>query len=403
MSFNQVTFNVNFVAVETYAFSMELDLRTGVTATAQINTPTLPSTSVDLQLSWPRAALTVTTPTAKHTAAVSWRQTRKMPADQIVNMELDTPLLGQRYALRMVMGGGRSKAVMKAELEVGSVTHYLEANTYMGTTNGGFSLSIETPFMGIQKATLRGSLDMSDTVELQAVASVAEVTNTFIFIYNANKGTLLAEAASPYIPTGMVKATAEVSGALPNLSLQVALMNAQEVISGRVDVKAPSVDDITIRGTVTTPLESFKTVNGLIKYQKTDVTQVIVSLDHPITFRAAAKFANTSDKFTGNLTVKTAITNFEYLEADLEIPLTEFSPRATLTLPTAKYGIGANYSTEGYHTQAAATIYMDDQTYGGNLGFRSKAPYELAYKYHILNTNSAFHLRTDSSFFTLLM
>nr|UNP37702.1 dLp/HDL-BGBP protein [Scylla paramamosain] len=403
MSFNQVTFSVSLTATQTYAFSMDLDTRAGVMATAQIDTPALPSTSVNLQLSWPRTALTVTTPMAKHTAAVSWRQTRKMPADQIVNVELDTPLLGQRYALRMVMGGGRSKAVVKAELEVGSVTHHLEANTYMGATSGGFSLSIQTPFMNIQKAALQGSLDMSDTVELQAVASVAEVTNTFIFIYNANKGTLLAEAASPYIPTGLVKATAEVSGALPNLGFQVALMNAQDVISGRLDIKAPSTDDITIRATVTTPLESFKTMNGLIKYQKTDVTQLIISLDHPITFRAAAKFANTSDKFTGNLTVKTSITNFEYLEADLEIPLTEFSPRATLTLPTAKYGIGVNYATEGYHTEAAATIYMDNNTYGGTLGFRSKAPYELAYKYHIFNTNSAFHLRTDSSFLTLLM
>ncbi|MPC09884.1 Beta-1,3-glucan-binding protein [Portunus trituberculatus] len=403
MSFNQVTFSMSLIATQTYAFSMELDTRAGLTATTQIDIPALPSTSINLQLSWPRAALMITTPTAKHTAAVSWRQTRKMPADQIVNMELDTPLLGQRYALRTVMGGGRSKAVIKAELEVGSVTHYLEANTYMGPTSGGFSLSIQTPFMNIQKAELRGSLDMSDTVELQAVASMAEVTNTFIFIYNANKGTLLAEATSPYIPTGLVKATAEVSSVLPNLGFQVTLMNAQDVISGRLDIKAPSTDDISIRATVTTPLESFKTMNGLIKYQKSDMTHLIISLDHPITFRAAAKFANTSNKFTGNLTVKTSITNFEYLEADLEVPLTEFSPRATLTLPNAKYGIGANYSTEGYHTEAAATIYMDDQTYGGTLGFRSKAPYELAYKYHILNTNSAFHLRTDSSFLTLLM
>ncbi|XP_050696049.1 uncharacterized protein LOC126985337 [Eriocheir sinensis] len=402
-TFDQVSFSVTLTATQVHAFSLDLDTRQGLEATAKIDTPAFPQATATLQLTWPRAALTVTTPEATHTAALSWRQTRKMPADQIVNVELDTPLLGQRYALSMVVGGSRSKAVVKAELQAGSVKHTLEAETFKRAAAGGFAIHIETPFQNIQRVTLSGLLDMSAGVTVNAVANLADSENAFVFIYNAEQGTLLAEAASPYIPTGLVKASAEVTEESANKSLQVALTNSRDVISGRFDLTNSNNNEVIVRATISTPMEALKTVNAVIKYQKAEVTHMVFSLDHPITFRAEVKFSNTDDKFIGNVTAKTSIASLEYVEADIEIPFTEFAPRASLTLPKSKYGFEANYSTEGYTKKAAATLYLDDQSHGANLGFRSKAPYELAYKYHILNCSNAFHLRTDSSFFTLLM
>jgi len=275
-------------------------------------------------------------------------------------------------------------------MECGGERHTLEGKVYMTATTGGFSLNIETPFENIEKAVLAANVDMGDKIKVQATASLSDNENTFNFEYDRMNNSFLAVATSPYFATTTLNAS--YTRTQGNLQFNMSFMNGQDTFSGHFTISSMDRNNITIKTEIATPIPELDRINFLLKYIKKEYTNIVVSLDKPVFFRANAKFSNLNREVKGNLNMNL---EDQYIEADFEVPLTRFAPRATLTLPGHKYGVAANYESGLYSHKASADLFLNDVAHRGNFNIRTKAPYELGFR---LDDWSRFHLRTDSSF-----
>nr|AHJ78589.1 dLp/HDL-BGBP precursor [Astacus leptodactylus] len=398
-SFKQVFFDVTFVTSETYSMYLELDATTGILATLKIDAPIFRKVTVNFECVAATASLVVDTPAGIHKAKVTWRITRKTPADWLATAELVSPLLKETYTFSGILSGNREQRMIKAELDIGEVRHAVEASTSMAANGGGFLLIIETPFKNINKATLQTSLQFGNKIQLEVAANLSEQINTFNFTFDNDNQTLVTEAKSSYIPTGLVRAEAAFTGNMKtNMQLKAALMNSDKNISGVLNLKIPSSKAIKVNLKVATPFKGYRKMNFVAQYMKNEVTNIILSIDKPVSFSVNAQFANINSVIKSNLKIETSVETLENIEAELYIPLEKFAPRAVLTLANRKYGIAADFQS-GIESKMSANLYLNEACYAGNLALRTKAPYELAYGFHLADKLSRkFHLRTDSSF-----
>nr|XP_045624060.1 uncharacterized protein LOC123774022 [Procambarus clarkii] len=398
-SSKEVSFDVTFITSETYSMYFELDATTGLRATLKIDAPIFQKLTVNFEYIATTAALTLETPTGIHKAKVTWRVTRKTPFDWLATAELVSPLLENTYTFSGILSGNRKQRMVKAQLDVGDVRHAVQATTSMSANGGGFLLIIETPFKNINKATLQASLQFGNKIQLEVAANFSENINTFNFTFDNDNQSLVAEAKSPYIPTGLVRAEAALTGNMQtNMQLKAAIMNSDKNISGVLNLKIPSSKAIKINLKITTPFKGYRKMNFVAQYMKDEVTNIILSIDKPISFSVNTQFSNINSVIKGNLKIETSVQTLENIEAELYIPLDKFAPRAVLTLANRKYGLAADFQ-HGIESKMSANLYLNEDSYGGNLALRTKAPYELAYGYHLADKlSNKFHLRTDSSF-----
>jgi len=321
-----------------------------------------------------------------------------MPSDWIASLELISPLLPENYLFSVNLG---SKHI-KAELQTGSIKHALEARTSVSNYGGELSLMIDTPFENINKVTLDASLNFQNNVEMYITANFANTVNSFRFNLDKENRKFVSIVESPYVPTGMAEAEAMLTGNTKNMQMKMALKNAEDTISGILNVKIESSQNVSTNLKILTPFKGYKKMNFGARYLKDEVTNISVYADKPLKFKAELQFGNTEDAVAANLVVETPIEDFERIEAQMKVPLYRFAPKVMLTLPHNRYGFTADYGSDSFSQKLSAGVTVNEESYDGYYSLRTKAPYELAYGYdfaHLASTR--FHLRTDSSFFSV--
>merc|ERR1712002_444866 len=362
----QVTVDVVFVTEQSHSVHLDFDATSGIHLGFNIDTPLFPKINTKIVLTVATAGITVETPQGTHKSMASWRVTRKMPAD---------------YTLGVVFGGNHEKRTMKAELNAGSVKHLVEGYASMSSNGGSFSLNVETPVYGINKASVEASLNFDSKVTMHISGTFANKINTFDLSFDKETRSFMVIAESPFIPTGMVKAEAQLSGEInKNMQVKVDLMSNAKSISGVFTVKVISPKNIKTAIRITTPFKGYKKMNFNVEYKNNgdDVT-ILLRTEKPVKFNAAIHLSNLGENITADIKINTEIQNFEAIEGHLLIPLTTFEPRVS------------------------ANVMIDGDYYGGHFGIRTKAPYELAYGLRLADlVNNKFHIRTDSSFFSFL-
>ncbi|XP_063589036.1 uncharacterized protein LOC134766188 isoform X1 [Penaeus indicus] len=398
-SYKQASFKIIFTSSDPHSFYLDLDLRSGLAATVKIDTPVFPKVTTTLQVAPAIAGITIETPKGTHKVQLSWRQTRRMPSDWIASLELISPLLPENYLFSVNLG---SKHIM-AELQTGSIKHTLEARTSVSNYGGDLSLMIDTPFENINKVTLDASLNFQNNVEMFITAKFANTVNSFRFNLDKENRKLISIVESPYIPTGMAEAEAMLTGNTnENMQMKMALKNAEDTISGILNIKIKSSQNINTNLKIITPFKGYKKMNFGARYLKDEVTNISVFADKPLKFKADLQFGNTEDVVTTNLVVETPIEDFERIEAEMKVPLYKFAPKVMLTLPHNRYGLTADYGSDSFSQKLSAGVTLNEESYDGYYSLRTKAPYELAYGYNLAQLASTrFHLRTDSSFFSV--
>lgn len=397
-SYKQVSCNIVFTSSDPHSFYLDLDLRSRLEATVKIDTPVFPKVTTTLQVAPAVAGITIETPKGTHKVQLSWRQTRRMPSDWIASLELISPLLPENYLFSVNLG---SKHI-KAELQTGSIKHALEARTSVSNYGGELSLMIDTPFENINKVTLDASLNFQNNVEMYITANFANTVNSFRFNLDKENRKFVSIVESPYVPTGMAEAEAMLTGNTKNMQMKMALKNAEDTISGILNVKIESSQNVSTNLKILTPFKGYKKMNFGARYLKDEVTNISVYADKPLKFKAELQFGNTEDAVAANLVVETPIEDFERIEAQMKVPLYRFAPKVMLTLPHNRYGFTADYGSDSFSQKLSAGVTVNEESYDGYYSLRTKAPYELAYGYdfaHLASTR--FHLRTDSSFFSV--
>ncbi|KAK7070069.1 hypothetical protein SK128_004352 [Halocaridina rubra] len=379
-SYKQFSFEVTFVSDQSHTIHFDCDATSGVHITLKVDTPVFPKMISVINITPNSASFSLETPQGMHKLSGSWRVTRKMPADYVFNVEMSSPLLQKNYSFGIIFGGNQQKRMFKTELQAGNTKHMIEGMTFMSNIGGGFSLNIETPVKNINKGAIEAKLEFGSQVLLHISSSLANTVNTFDLSYDKANRVFSAVLESPFVPTEMLKAEAQLSGEInKNMKVKMDLSNKRKSVSGLLNVETISPENINMDLKITTPFKGYKKMSFIAQYKKTENITVLLSLDKPIKFTAQLQFDNFEDKIKAGIKVDTSIKSFETLEGSLYIPLKIFEPRVS------------------------AVVRVDNRNYGGHIAIRTKAPYELSYGLQIPNIiDNKFHLRTDSSFLSFL-
>lgn len=380
-SLDHININLSLVTSETYSLHVELDRTSNFITIIELDTPILPKFTANLEVGAAHASLSVETPDGGvHKAQITWRMTFKMPADYLAALELESSRLPHKYVASIMLSGDVASMKFKAELQAGSEKHLIEADTQMTDAAAQISANIETPYNNINQLSLSASLNFGEKIEMHINAAHADNINTIDVTYDTVNRNFMALANSPLIPTGQASAEVLVTGDISqDMKLKMAINYGEHIISGSLNTKMLSPDNMSTILKVTTPFEDYKEMNFIARYVKDEVTNILISLDRPFKFTIELHLSSRDDEIMADMTVETPIENFEMVQAKIDIPLNVFGPSVSVDME------------------------LGGASYGGNFGLRTKAPYELAVGYHAPDMfNGKFHLRTDSSFLTIL-
>jgi len=270
----------------------------------------------------------------------------------------------------------------------------------MARHGGALSLNIETPLLNINKATFEASLAFESNVEMEITANFADKINTFKLLFDKENRKFLSAVNSPFIPTGMAEVKAVLTGdTTSNMQMKMTLKNNEKSISGLLDIKIQSPQNINTNLKIFTPFKGYRKMIFGAHYTKDEITSISVFVDKPLKFKAELNFGNADDVVKADVLIETPISGLEKIKGEIEVPLYKFGPRVMVTMPRHQYGFTANYDADDFSQKTLAAITYNDQVVKGDYYLRTKAPYELAYSYHITDVlDSKFHIRTDSSF-----
>jgi len=380
-SYKQISCDLVFVTKQTHSIHFDFDATSGIHLTFKIDTPLFPKITSTIDLTVASVGFSVETPSGTHKLLATWQLTRKMPADWIGNLELASPLLPVDYTVGVVVGGDQEKRILKAELKAGTVKHVIEGYASMSGNGGSFSLNIETPIKNINRASIEASLNFDSKVEMHISGTFANKINTFDLSYDKDSRVFMSVLESPFIPTGLIKAEAQLTGEMnKNMQVKMDLKNNEKSVAGIFNVKVISPQNMKTNLKISTPFKGYKKMNFGAQYMKNDENVTIrLFSEKPVKLNAELQLGNLSDNIKADLKIDTSLKSFENIEGHLLIPLNTFEPRIS------------------------ANVMVDGDYYGGQLGLRTKAPYELTYGIHAADwINNKFHIRTDSSFLSFL-
>ncbi len=304
-----------------------------------------------------------------------------MPIDYMANLELASPLLPVDYVFGVVIGGDKEKRTLQAELNAGGIKHLLEGFVTMSNQGGSFSLNLETPVSGINRATVEASVEFVPKTQIHITCSFANKVNTFDFNFDKENMAFMSALESPFIPTGMLKAEAKITGEInKNMQLKINLMNNENSMSGVLNTKIASPQNIKVNLKITTPFKGYKKMGFAVQYLKnSEEVNVLLVAEKPVKFNVELRLGNFRENIKADVKFDTEIKSFEAIEGHLLITLNSFEPRIS------------------------AGMMINGEYYKGHIGVKTKAPYELTYGLHLGSlVDQKFHLRTDSSFLFFL-
>ncbi|XP_064104223.1 uncharacterized protein LOC135214035 [Macrobrachium nipponense] len=366
---------------QSHSIQFSLDVISGIRSHLMIDTPLFPKVDVTVELTFDSANFTLITPQGTHKLLATWRVTRKTSVDYMANMELASPLLPVDYVFGVVIGGDKEKRTLQAELNAGGIKHLLEGFATMSNQGGSFSLNLETPISGINRATVEASVEFVPKIQIHITNSFANKVNTFDFNFDKENMAFMSAIESPFIPTGMLKAEAKITGEInKNMQLKINLMNNENSMSGVLNTKIASPQNIKVNLKITTPFKGFKKMGFAVQYLKnSEGVNVLLVAEKPVKFNVELRLGNFRDNIKADIKVDTEIKSFEAIEGHLLIPLNSFEPRIS------------------------TGMMINGEYYKGHIGVKTKAPYELTYGLHLGSlVDQTFHLRTDSSFLFFL-
>lgn len=379
-SYKKISCHLGFVSSQTYSIHFEFDVTSGIHLGFKIDTPLTPKINCTVDITVASVNFSAETPSGAHELLVSWGFTREMPSGWVGSIKLSSPLLPEDYIVDIFVGGNQEKQMLKAELAAGSVKHVIEGYTSKSKNGGSFSFNIETPIKNINRASVEALLSFQRKIEMHISGTFANKINTFNLSFDKDSRKFITVMESPFIPTGMMKAEAQFTGEMnKNMQVKMTLKNNEKTISGIFNVNVISLYNMKTSLKIATPFKGYKKMNFGAQYMKDDDVTILIFIEKPVKFNAELHLGNMRDSVKADLKIDTSIQNFKTIESHLLIPLNTFEPR-----------VSANVMVEGNY-------------YGGHLGVRTKAPYELTYGLHAAHLiNSKFHIRTDSSFLSFL-
>merc|ERR1711915_1142528 len=116
MGYQHVVLDLTFASVSSHSLHLDLDVTNGVQLNFKVDSPAIPQVSVSLKITGAIAGIKITTPKGVHEIKMSWRMTHKMPADYLASFEISSPFLSKTYAVNVLLNGGKSRMIFKAEL-----------------------------------------------------------------------------------------------------------------------------------------------------------------------------------------------------------------------------------------------------------------------------------------------
>ncbi|XP_068239146.1 LOW QUALITY PROTEIN: uncharacterized protein [Palaemon carinicauda] len=361
-----------------HSMSVDIDFTNEVEASLLIDSPIFPKIAAMLKINTEAASLSIETPQGNHLLTLSWQI---LPGDYAFTAQLMSPLLPDTYSVNILLKSEKNNLKFKSELAVGSVQHIIEGSVSVTESSADISLGIETPFMNIGKATLAVSLKFAASVEMNITASIKDQTNTFDLVYDEDNRSFIVQVTSPLIPTGMAKCEGKIIGdTTKDMKMKITLQNSEKTISGVLHVKVLNGDNMKTELIITTPFKGFRKMKFGAEYVKNEDTAVIFFIEKPIKGLAKLLIRSTEKELMTSLNVETSTQLVKKIMAEVKIPFTAIAPRM---------------STEAV---------INGLFYGGNLSFRMTPPYELGVAYNLADKSTGyFHIRTDSSFFSLLL
>ncbi|XP_068221439.1 uncharacterized protein [Palaemon carinicauda] len=379
--FKQFSGVLVYTSKQTHSIQFSLDVVSGIRSHLIIDTPLFQKVDITAELTFASANFTLVTPQGTHKLLATWRITNKMPVDYMANLELASPMLPVNYVFGVVVSGNQEKRTLKAELIAGDVKHLLEGMATMSSHGGSFSLNLETPICEINRATVEASLEFVPNTQIHITCSFANKVNTFDFNFDKENMAFMSVLESPFIPTGMVKAEAKLTGEFnKNMQLKINLADNANTIGGVLNTKIASPRDMKANLKITTPFKGYKKMNFGVQYLKnSEEVNVLLVAEKPVKFSIELRLGNSHDTIKADVKIDTEIKSFEAIEGHLLIPLNSFEPRIS------------------------AGVMVNDEYYKGHIGVKTNAPYELTYGLHLGSlVDQKFHLRTDSSFLFFL-
>ncbi|XP_064121465.1 uncharacterized protein LOC135225850 [Macrobrachium nipponense] len=373
-----VSLAVTLVASAQHSFKLELNLMNGVEFLFKADSPLFETFSVVCKASTDTAVVMIETPSGVHKIQASWRLTYKMPADYLLSLETSSPLLPSDFVINTLLNGDKSSMNFKTELMVGGEKNVIEGSYSLAKNAIDFSLNVESPPMNINKATLAAVMAFTSTVKMQITGTFNGEVNTFDLVYEKETRNFHVEITSPFIPTGMARGEGQITGEmLKDMKIKMALLNNEQTISGVINMKALSQDDMKINVVITTPFTGYKKMKFGAQYMKNEETKIVFFVDKPVKFNTEVLLKNTEKEVRVFLNVETPIEDLKKIEGEMRIPFNAVAPKIS------------------------ADVVIGGARYGGHFTLRTKAPFELGAGYKFAEKSHSFHIKTDSSFFSM--
>lgn len=379
-SYQHLAFTTKLVTSESHTLKLELNLIDGVEFILGVDSPLVSKFTATITLKTDTAGFSIETSGGVHKIQGSWRMTYQLPADYLLALEIVSPLLPSDIIINALLNGDKANMIFKGEVTTGGQRHVVEGSYSLADQAIEFSLNVEIPYLKIAKATLVSAMNFSNTVKIHLTGTFNDKVNTFDLVYEKGSSNFQVEITSPFIPTGMVRGEGQIHGEMmKDMEIKLELQNNEQSVSGIMDVQILSKDDIRTKVIITTPFAGYKKMKFGAQYLKEEEIKMLIFVDKPVKFSTELHLKNDEDEVKMHLEVETPIENFKKIEGELKIPLKVFGPKIL------------------------ADVMVGDVHYGGNLEIRTRPPYELDAGFKFRDEYSGrFHIRTDSSFFSVL-
>lgn len=376
-SSKQLSCIITILTGSKHSLSVDVDFTNGVEANLLIDSPLFPKVAAALKITAGSASVSLDTPQGNHLLDLTWQV---LPGNYAVTAKLMTPLLPDTYAVNMVLKGDKTDLKFRSQLAIGSIQHVIEGSVLVKDSSADILLEIETPFMDIGKATLSVSLKFAADVEMNITAAIRDQTNTFELVYNKNGRAFLVQVTSPFIPTGMAKCEGKIIGeTLEDMKIKVSLQNSENTISGVMHLKVQNENNMRAELIITTPFKGFRKMKFGAEFVEDEDTTIIFFVDKPIKCAAQLLLKRTEKEYVAIFNFETSTDLIKKIDAEVKIPFLVIAPKVS------------------------AEAIVNGLYYGGNLSLRMTPPYEIGVKYTLEDKYAGnFHIRTDSSFFSLL-
>jgi len=361
--------------------------------------------NAEITINYSVIGLTVETPEGVHTLQGALQATKRMPADYILSLEASSPFLenGKTYKFTGSLMGKRE---VRAQFVRGDDVYALSGKALMRRLQGKFEVELASPIFNFSHET---TYTFENAISIDVKTKYEEDDHTFALLYDRESHRFLSTVVSKYVPTNMIQAEAKLDGSFEGeMDIKFVLKNAIQAIGVDVSLNRSTANDITAAVSVSTPFENYKSMSFAARYLKADSTVISFSADHPLNFKGELTFGSNETAYKANMLLETDIEEFKTVKANVNIPFNEFAPSVMVSLPSNEYGFAVEYGSEAHSSNMSTMLTLGgaQSQYSAFYSLRTKAPFDVAFGWTQPGAYrpkpSQYHLRTDSSFLTML-